>query len=242
MCIGLSRKVTDHRDLGESIRVSLELCQPFRSTGSGPARQTRCLQPHSLFLAFVFQLAGLTASLFTPGSEDVRSELIPRYLAAVEARKSAGQCVTAEVTVRAKLSDREAELRAVRSTPATGGVTHHVLDARGYGTVRREVIGRYPEAEGQATQLDEIAITPFRYRFPFLRTVLEAGRRVHIFQLSPRQRRAGLFNGELGLDSQTAPPVRGSGQFVKTPSVFVKRIKLNVEFDHVTLFAEAGCQ
>lgn len=206
------------------------------------------------------------------GSEDVRSELIPRYLAAAEARRSAGQCVRAEVTVRAKLSNREAELHAVRSTSATGGVTHRVLDSRGDGTVRREVIGRYLEAEGQATQLEEIAITPSHYRFRFLRTVLEAGRGVHIFQLSPRQKRVGLFKGELWLDSQTALPVRESGQFVKSASVFVKRImfvreyhiedgaaipdrivatvdtrlagraELSVEFDHVVLSTEPGCQ
>lgn len=219
----------------------------------------------------MFQLAGWPASPFTLGSEDVRSELIPRYLAAAETRRSAGHCVDAEVTVRAKLSNREAELRAVRSTSATGDVTNRVLDARGDGTVRREVIGRYLEAEGQATQLDEIAITPSHYRFRFLRTVLEAGRRVHIFQLSPKQKRVGLFKGELWLDSQTALPVRESGQFVKNPSVFVKRIvfvreyriengaaipdhiaatvdtrlagraELSVEFRHVAPSTDPGC-
>jgi len=229
------------------------------------------LQPHSLLFATVLQLANLTASPFTLVSEDYRSELIPRYLAAMEARKGAGECLTAEVTVRAKLSSREAELRAVRSTSATGGVTHRVLDSSGDATVRREVIGRYLEAEDQAAQLDEIAITPSHYRFHFLRTVLEAGRRVLIFQLNPKQKRVGLFKGELWLDNQTALPVRESGQFVKSPSVFIKRIvfvreyhiedgaaipdriaatvdtrlagraELSVQFDRVVLSTEPGC-
>ncbi len=225
-----------------------------------------------MFLATMFQLAGMTASPFTLGSEDVRSELIPRYLAAIEARKSVGACVTAEVTIHAEVAHREARLRAVRSTSATGGVTHRVLDSSGDTTVRREVIGRYLEAEDQAAQSDEIAITPSHYRFRFLRAALEAGRRVFVFQLSPKQKRVGLFKGELWLDSQTALPVRESGQFVKSPSVFVKRIvfvrqyriqggapipdrvaatvdtrlagraELTVEFDHVAQSTEPGCQ
>jgi hypothetical protein len=234
------------------------------------------LQSHSLLFATVLQLAGLTASPFTPVSEDYRSELIPRYLAAMEARKGTGECQAAEVTVRARLSGREAELHAVRNISATGAITHRVLDSSGDSTVRREVIGRYLEAEGQATQLDEIAITPSHYRFRFLRTVLQAGRRVLVFQLSPRQlspkqKRVGLFKGELWLDSQTALPVRESGQFVKSPSVFVKRIvfireyriedgaaipdriaatvdtrlagraELSVQFDHVVPSTEPGC-
>lgn len=233
--------------------------------------QTRCLQPHSLLLATVLPLAGLTASPFTLGSEDVRPELIPRYLAAIEARKTSGECVTAEVTIHAELAHHKAELRALRSTSAVGGVTHRVLDSSGDSTVRREVIGRYLEAEDQATQLGEIAITPSHYRFRFLRAALEAGRRVFIFQLSPRQKRVGLFKGELWLDSQTALPVRESGQFVKSPSVFVKRIvfvreyriqdgaavpnrvaatvdtrlagraELTVEFDHIAPSTEPGC-
>jgi hypothetical protein len=189
------------------------------------------LQPNPLLLATVFQLASLSASTFTFGSEDVRSELIPRYLAAVEARKSAGVCVTAEVTVRAKLSDRQAELHAVRITSTMGDVTHRVLEARGDGTVRREVIGRYLEAEAQANQLDEIAITPSHYRFRFLRTVLQAGRRVHIFQLSPKQKRVGLFKGELWLDAATGMPVRETGTLVKTPSILLKSVSFENEYE-----------
>ena len=45
-----------------------------------------------------------------------------------------------------------------------------------------------------------------------------------MFQLSPKRRRLGLFKGELWLDSQTGLPVHESVQFVKNPSVFVKRI------------------
>ena len=34
----------------------------------------------------------------------------------------------------------------------------------------------------------------------------------------------GLFKGELWLDAETGMPVRESGEFVKNPSVFLKKI------------------
>ena len=34
----------------------------------------------------------------------------------------------------------------------------------------------------------------------------------------------GLFKGELWVDTETGMPVRESGQFVKSPSVFLKKI------------------
>ena len=45
------------------------------------------------------------------------------------------------------------------------------------------------------------------------------------FQLSPRKKRVGLFKGDLWLDPKTAMPVRESGRFVKTPSIFLKRME-----------------
>jgi len=43
-------------------------------------------------------------------------------------------------------------------------------------------------------------------------------------QVAPRRKAVGLFKGELWVDSQTGMPVKETGQFVKSPSVFLKKI------------------
>ena len=50
------------------------------------------------------------------------------------------------------------------------------------------------------------------------------------FQVSPRRKAVGLFHGELWLDAETALPLRESGRFVKSPSVFLKKIEFVREY------------
>ncbi len=176
----------------------------------------------------MLHLAGLAAAPLAVESapvEDVHAALLRKYLDAAAVQDGAGQCVEAEVTVRAGLPklDRQAELRALRTISPAGAVTYQALHAEGDGMVRREVIARYLAATSQASK--EIAITASHYRFRFMRVVELAGRHIHVFQLSPRQKRGGLFKGELWLDGQTALPVRETGRFVKNPSVFLRSVE-----------------
>jgi len=158
--------------------------------------------------------------------EDAYPELICRYLNAVRIQNVARPGADMEVTIQARLPklNRQATLRALRSVSPAGKITYEMLEASGDGTVRREVIARYLAAESEASEMDEIAITPSHYKFRFARSVDRADRRVEVFQVSPKRRRLGLFKGELWLDSQTGLPVHESGQFVKNPSVFVRHI------------------
>ncbi len=131
-----------------------------------------------------------------------------------------------EVIIEATLRklNRQATLHALRSVSPEGKISYETLEASGDGMVRREVIGRYLAAESEASEMDGIAVTPTQYKFRFSRTVEAEDRRIQVFQLSPKLRRVGLFKGELWLDSQSGLPVHESGQFVKNPSIFVKRI------------------
>src|SRR5262249_34694120 len=75
-----------------------------------------------------------------------------------------------------------------------------------------------------------IAVTPANYRFQLKATLSQGDRRTYIFQLNPKKKRVGLFKGELWLDAATGMPVRESGQWVKSPSVFVKKVEFVQEF------------
>jgi hypothetical protein len=57
------------------------------------------------------------------------------------------------------------------------------------------------------------------------------GRTVHVFQLTPRKKRVGLFKGELWLDAETYLPVRESGRLVKLPSIFLRRVEFVREYE-----------
>jgi hypothetical protein len=160
-------------------------------------------------------------------------DLLEKYLEIAATQRAAQQGVQIELRIRGALPKlhKEGELRAVRSVSCTGETTYQALDFTGDNVVRQEVITRYLAAESQARNLAGIAVTPANYRFRWKGAVVNAGRRVEMFQLSPRKKRVGLFKGELWLDGQTGAPVHEAGQFVRSPSLFIKRTNFVRDFE-----------
>src|SRR5205823_15083509 len=79
-------------------------------------------------------------------------------------------------------------------------------------------------AESEARDNGTIAINQTNYKFRYSGRIIQGGRTMQILELTPRKKAVGLFKGELWIDAQTGMPVRESGEFVKTPSVFLKKI------------------
>jgi len=52
-----------------------------------------------------------------------------------------------------------------------------------------------------------------------------------VLQLKPREKKIGLFKGELWLDSETYMPVREEGSFVKSPSFMLKKMQFVREYE-----------
>jgi hypothetical protein len=101
-----------------------------------------------------------------------------------------------------------------------------MLGFSGDNTVKTEVIARYLSAEVQAAQgTSNLSITPENYKFKYKGTEDLDGREAYVLRVTPREKKVGLFKGELWLDTQTFMPVRESGSFVKTPSVFLKKVQ-----------------
>jgi hypothetical protein len=105
------------------------------------------------------------------------------------------------------------------------------LDFSGDNTIKQEVITHYLAAESASRDPGAIAITPANYKFRYKGARQQDGREVRVFQITPREKRVGLFRGELWLDGQTGMPVREAGQFVKNPSVFLKKVAFVQEFE-----------
>ena len=157
-------------------------------------------------------------------------EMVSRYMDASHEQQTALRGGSMEVDIDARLPKRKMQgtLHALRNISRLGRITYHMLGFSGDNTVKTEVIARYLSAEVQANQGQpntSLAITPENYKFKYKGLELLNGRDTYVLRVNPRQKRVGLFKGELWLDAETYMPVRETGSFVKSPSVFLKKIQ-----------------
>jgi hypothetical protein len=159
--------------------------------------------------------------------------IVDRYVDATRAQQIALRDVQMEVDIDAKLVKlrKQGRLIALRSISKIGHITYKALGFSGDNTVKKEVIARYLSAESEGRENGTLSITPENYKFKYKNTVDWYGRQVAILQISPRRKAVGLFKGELWVDTATGMPVREAGRFVKSPSIFLKKIDFVREYE-----------
>jgi hypothetical protein len=181
--------------------------------------------------ALIFALAALTVSSVLPAkaaeADPQETAIVNRYLSATREQQSTLRGVSMEVDIDAKVPklQKQGKLHALRNISKLGKITYHMLGFNGDNAIKKEVIARYLSAEVQSQDGENISITPANYKFKYKGVLNHDSAQVYVFQLSPRKKRVGLFKGELWLDAQTCMPVRESGRFVKTPSIFLKKME-----------------
>jgi len=181
--------------------------------------QDRCVPSPSRFLIWTFSSLNVLAAERPP-------DIVDRYIQASRRQRSALRSEPMQVEITATLlkSQRQSQIRAVRRVSGNGEIAYDILETSGDDGIRRQVIGRYLTAEAQTRDPEAAALTRVDYTFR-LKSVLERlGRRIYVFQLTPRKKKAGLFKGELWVDEATGMPLRESGQLVKSPNWLIKRI------------------
>jgi hypothetical protein len=154
-------------------------------------------------------------------------EVLNKYLNATQIQQAVLRGVQMEIDIDAKLPrlSKHGTLRALRTISKLGLITFKSLGFSGDDTVKKEVIARYLSAESEARDSGSLAITPANYKFKYKNTQQRDGRLVTMFQITPRKKNVvGLFKGELWMDTETGMPLRESGQLVKNPSIFLKKI------------------
>lgn len=155
-------------------------------------------------------------------------ELVSKYVAANRQQQNALRGGTLEVDIDATVPKlkKQGKLHALKNISKLGKITYHALGFGGDNMVKTEVIARYLAAEVQANQDNSnFAVTPENYKFKFKGIENIAGRDVYLLHVTPRQKKVGFFKGDLWLDRETYMPVRESGSFVKTPSIFLKKMQ-----------------
>jgi outer membrane lipoprotein-sorting protein len=150
--------------------------------------------------------------------------IVEKYLEATRTQKEAMRGVQMEVSLEARLPrlEKHGRLRALRTISKLGMITYKALGFSGDSMIKNQVIARYLDGESQTR---DIGITRANYKFKYKGQVQRDGRKVYVLQVTPRKKVVGLFRGELWLDAETSMPVREAGQFVKSPSMFLKKIE-----------------
>ena len=155
--------------------------------------------------------------------------IVQQYCAATRGQDRLMQGASMDVDIDASIPKlkKHGKLHALRRISALGRITYEKLRFEGDGTIKNQVINRYLAAEAEIQQDPSLsaAVTPENYKFKYKgRSQLE-GREVHVFEVTPKHKRQGLFRGQVWIDAATYLRVQESGYLVKSPSIFLKRVE-----------------
>ena len=169
------------------------------------------------------------------------AQALDGYLAANRQQQERLRDSTMEVEIQAKLPrmKREAIQRAVRQVAPSGEITYEPLSSTGDNMVRKEVIARYMSAEQDASRkvapgdvkLQSMGITRDNYEFKYKGLGALNDRKVYVFELKPKQKRLGLFKGEIWVDVLTFQTLRESGTFEKSPSIYLSKVQFVRQYE-----------
>lgn len=182
----------------------------------------------SAFRGFSFGFLLLALASATPAAETYdESDVVGKYLDATQHQQSAMRGASMEVDFDASVPklQKQGKLKALRKISKVGKITYRMLGFEGDTSIKKEVIARYMSEEANPQSGPDLGINPNNYKFKFKGLRSEAGRPVYVLSLSPKRKAVGLFKGEVWLDRQTFMPVREAGRFVKSPSIFLKKME-----------------
>jgi hypothetical protein len=155
--------------------------------------------------------------------------IVERYSAAARGQERLLQGTSMEVEIAAAIPKlkKQGKLHALRHITALGRVIYERPRFEGDGAVKSQVINRYLQAETEALEDPQasLSVTPDNYRFKYKGRVEMAGREAHLFEVTPKHKRQGLFKGQVWIDAATYLRLQETGYLVKSPSIFVKRIE-----------------
>lgn len=181
-----------------------------------------------LLLAATFGINAQAVASSEIVSIDPPALAFARYLAYLNQRSPFTESGPVRVKIDASLSgfDKQASVSAIRDTGASERSEYHVIQIEGDPMVKHEVIAQYLSAQARvdALPLSSTLMTPANYKFRYSGSTQAFGTLLYVFHVSPRKKRIGLIQGQIWIDPVTEMAVHEAGHFVKTPSVFFRRI------------------
>jgi hypothetical protein len=179
-----------------------------------------------LLPVFLLASAGLFAeNAAVPTPPD---QIVENYCTATRDQQQSLDGSSMEVEINASLPKlkKKGRLHGLRRISKIGRITYEHIAFEGDGTIKNQVIARYlsVELEAQKEEAPSLAVTPANYRFSYRGKSLMEGRPTYKFAVSPRKKQVGLYKGDLWIDAATYLPVLESGYWVKSPSIFLKKV------------------
>ena len=167
----------------------------------------------------------------TPQEKEGEKVLV-QYLQVSKRSIIRGVTMMAHFVGRVPKLQRTATLDAKRHITKDGLLEYSPTDRQGDASVQKELIIRFINGEMESAVKDntKVAISNENYKFKYKGARDMDGRTAHVFELNPRKKREGLFKGELWLDAETGLSLRETGRFVKSPSVFLKKVEFVREY------------
>lgn len=164
---------------------------------------------------------------------DPGHELLEKYWANNETAAPLRD-VAMDVTIEASLPKlhRTGAMQALRYISKLGRITYDKLSFSGDDQIKKDVIARYLNAEREAQGRSfDISLTPKNYKFKYKGRLQQDNQTIFLYEVSPREKREGLFKGDLWINADTGLPVRESGRLVKNPSVFFKKTEFTRHYE-----------
>jgi hypothetical protein len=167
-------------------------------------------------------LAGLPGYALVIPPVSAQGDAFERYVNSVGQVHDPG---TMEVEIEASLPGlgKHACLIGIRDSGE-----YRILRTEGDPMVRQQVIARYLSAQAEAAAMpaSSLAVTPANYTFRYAGSIGRPGSLVYIYEITPKKNRAGLFKGQIWIDSATGQAVHQDGYLVRRPSLFLRRVEL----------------
>lgn len=169
-------------------------------------------------------------SLTVPPPASSASLAFARYIASTHERDPFTESGPVGVKIEASLPDlyKDASLLAIRDTGDSERSEYRVVQAEGDAIVAQEVIARYFLVQQQLEGLpfSSVAVTPANYKFRCKGAVGTGRAFAYVYQITPRNKRAGLLQGQMWIDSMTGEAILLAGRFVKAPSMLPGKIEM----------------
>jgi hypothetical protein len=169
-------------------------------------------------------ISSCVAAETTSSASDI---LVENYCAATKRQQDSVKAASMEVEISGSIPKlrKQGRLHALRHITVLGRITYDALRFQGDDTVKKNVIAKYLQAEEQSQQNPDIAVSPENYHFKYKGRNQLDGREAHVFQVTPKKKRQGLYRGELWIDTETALRLQESGYLVKNPSMILRKVQ-----------------
>jgi len=188
-----------------------------------------------LFLGFALIVSPAPATEAFP--RELAGELeavLARYQAAVPLQHKAmlGVEMVADYEARFTELHEQGRWQFLRKISKLGEITFSPVSAFiGDDRVRKELIVRSLEEEQRAKAYGAFMVTEADYEFEINAILTRNSRKIYVYDVTPRRKGDGLFQGQVEIDGETGMPLREAGKLVKNPHWILSNVRFSRDYE-----------